>query len=379
MPLTSLAITGFGMTTSLGNGVAACTAQRAGMARAAPLKFAVDDPVAKEAVPVLGHVVGDLTRGFSEVGLGVRLASLALADLLARTPLEPTDFPGTAVLLNLGSGYYLQCVDEARAREAEQANKGTADKSERESLAMSFVATLPLYSGSIVNKVFRVLGLPVPSSPCHQVLFGDQSGVGDLILAADSLLQSKQVSACLVGGVDSLVEPRWLRACDELRLLKTPLRPIGLSPGEAGVFLLLEKSSTKRPPFAFLRACETARETVHRFSNPCPQGHALSGVVHKCIARVAGASDSAIICDLNGDDVRASDYGHALVRLQEKFRPRSTIIPAISFGDTRAASGFIGICLALRAFARGYASGNNFVVSSAGDDGGRTAVVVANN
>jgi 3-oxoacyl-[acyl-carrier-protein] synthase-1 len=367
-----LAITGFGMATSLGDGETACAAARAGMSRAAPLKFAVADPVAKEPAPVLGHTVGSLTGGFAELGLAVRLASLALGDLLVRTPLEAADLASTAVLINLGSGFYFQAVDQARAAQAKAA--GTPPPAKGTTLTDGFAATLPLYSNGLVDKVFRALGLPAPAQ--RQVAFGDQAGIAGVIAAAQALLAGNRVSACLVGGVDSLVEPRWLRACNELHLLKTALRPIGLMPGEAGAFLLLEKVRSRRPPLALIAACESGREAGHRFSDPRPVGRALAEVVRRAVAGNSSAREAAIICDLNGDAARASDFGNALVQLQPDLQPRATVVPAVSFGDTRAASGFLGTGLALRAFARGYAPGKSFVISSAGDDGSRSALLV---
>jgi 3-oxoacyl-[acyl-carrier-protein] synthase-1 len=211
------------------------------------------------------------------------------------------------------------------------------------------------------------------------VFFGDQAGIVPVLAAAHQLLASNSVGACLVGGVDSLVEPRWLGACEELGLLKTPVRPVGLIPGDAAAFLLLEKHSRsggRRPPLGLVTACASGHETSHRFSDNRPVERTLADVIRKCLPPDGSAAEAAIICDLNGDTVRAFDLGNALVQVHGELRSPETVVPAISFGDTRAASGFVGACMALRAFARGYAPSRSFVVSASGDDGTRGAFLI---
>jgi 3-oxoacyl-[acyl-carrier-protein] synthase-1 len=375
----SLAITGFGMTSSLGDAATACAAARAGLSGASPLLFEVEDPASFEMVPVSGHPARDLTRGFAEVGLMVRLMTLALADLLERTELSAEELEKTAVLVNLPSGFYFECADEARVQAAASGSGSTmppeAEKSG--SLAETFDATKPLYANAVIAKSFRALGMKIPPDDRQQVVFGDQSGIGHLIAAAHRLLASNVVSTCLVGGVDSLIEPRWLNCCAELGILKTPMQPVGLMPGEGAAFLLLEKAAPAgygRPHFALIDACELGREPTHRFSDPMPVGRVLADLIDKCA--LSEASDASIISDLNGDPARSTEFGTALAQLQQRFHPPATLVPAISFGDTRAASGFLGVCVALRAFARGYAPSRNFVVACSGDDGGRAAMLV---
>jgi hypothetical protein len=373
-----LAITGIGMASGLGDAVSGCAAARAGMNRRVPLAFGVPDQEDEgDLVPVHGHPAGALTLGFQEVGLAVRLATLALADLFAQVALGPDDLASTAVLINLGSGFYLQEVDRLRAEADKRDGTPAADR--EPPLLEAFEGAKPLYTEELVEKCYRLLGHRPPSPDRRRVFFGDQAGLGQVLAAAHQLLASNTVSACLVGGVDSLVEPRWLSACEELHLLKTPMRPVGLIPGEAAAFLLVEKvrsSGARRAPLALVTACETARESHHRFSDPRPAGHALAEVVRKCLPPDGSARAATLIADLNGDAARAAEFGTALVQLQADLRPTETVVPAVSFGDTRAAAGFVGACVAVRAFARGYAGGRHCLVTCAGDDGGRAAAMV---
>lgn len=362
-----------GLSSGLGGAITACAAARAGVTRPVQLSFAVEDREALEMVPVSGLSVGDLTLGFSEVGLAVRLASLALADLLSRTPLTSEELRQTAVVLNLGSPFYLE-----RAEEWEKRAGASSSPASGPSRKERFESAKPLYR-AVIDKSFDAIGLASPPAAHQYLVFGDQAGVGVALEAAHGLLAEGQVTACLVGGVDSLAEPRWLEACNLLGVLKTAVRPIGMLPGEAGAFVLLEaraKRARSRPPLGHVIACESGRETGDRFADSMPVGRVASETIRRCVESTPLRGAFGLISDINGDPSRAMDFGHALGRLAPRVVPASIVTPALSFGDTRAASGFLGLCMALRAFARNYAPGPTYVISAMSDDGGRAALRV---
>jgi hypothetical protein len=372
-----LAITGFGMASSLGGAATACSAARAGLSRPRPLAYGVGDPESMDLVPVSGHPVAELTLGFAEAGLMVRLATLALADLFERTPLTQDEIRQAAVLINLPSGFYFEQVDEERARADQREGRSpkTPEAGETESLAEAFEVTKPLYA-DLVDKSFRFLGSQAPPRERQQVVFGDPAGIAPLVETAHRLIASRTVSACLIGGVDSLLEPRWLRCCEALGILKTPIHPVGLMPGEGAAFLLVESGavSGKRPALGQVTACASGRESVHRFSDSRSEGRVLADVIRRCVG--PGGCDASLISDVNGDPVRAAELGTALLRLTGEFAPYAMIAPAIAFGDTRAASAFLGVCSALHAVKRGYAPTPRFVVTASGDDPARAALLV---
>jgi 3-oxoacyl-[acyl-carrier-protein] synthase-1 len=369
-----IAVTGLGLISSLGGAISACAATRAGVTRSSRLVFSVEDREALEMVAVSGRPVGDLTVGFSEVGLAVRLVSLALADLLSRTPLDSQELSHTPVLLNLPSGFYLE-----QAEEIERRTSGSVPPEPEPSALERFEATKPLYK-SVIDKSFHALGLTPPSRDMQHVFFGDQAGIAPIIEMAQRLMIDDGVSACLVGGVDSLVDRPWLEACEALGILKTAVRPVGLIPGEAAAFLLVEgprRGPSPRPPLGTLVACEAGRESGNRFSDRPPVGKVLSELIRRCVTSTPSSEPMGLVCDLNGDPARSVELGHVLVRLRPVITPTESVIPAMAFGDTRAASSFVGACVALRAFARGYAPGSAFLVVSMGDEGGRAAIVLS--
>ena len=105
-----IGITAIGMTSSLGfDAPNACAAARAGLSRAADLDhFQIKSGTTGEVVKVHGHQVPITTRGFqSWVRLLVLLKS-ALADLVARRPLN--DIPPDRF------GFYLALPDPGRVQ-----------------------------------------------------------------------------------------------------------------------------------------------------------------------------------------------------------------------------------------------------------------------
>src|SRR5262252_9886938 len=81
--MSALAITALGAVTSVGiDAVTTCASIRAGLSRPEALDGAIVlDLEDYQEVPVTGHQVGTLTRGFSNVGRWLQLAPVALRDL----------------------------------------------------------------------------------------------------------------------------------------------------------------------------------------------------------------------------------------------------------------------------------------------------------
>jgi hypothetical protein len=103
----------------------------------------------------------------------------------------------------------------------------------------------------------------------------------------------------------------------------------------------------------------------------------VAGLPPEVLAR---ARETAwIVTDHNGEAYRALDWGHALVRLgaiAPGFRSAPLLYPALSFGDTGAASGGVACCLVVEALARRWAPADAALVLSAADGPERTAVAL---
>lgn len=66
----------------------------------------------------------------------------------------------------------------------------------------------------------------------------------------------------------------------------------------------------------------------------------------------------------------------ALVHLQPEVSPTSLVIPAESFGETRAAYGYVASCMALHSFGRGQQPSGSLLVWAAADNGGRGSFIL---
>lgn len=373
-PTGALAITGLGMVSSLGYGVmGSCAVARAGMARPEGLDdFRVVDPETKEAFPAAGHAVAHLTRGFSGLGRLVRLGRAALEDLRHHARLEAG--PRTGIVLNLPSGYFLA---EAERRALARAGP---DEFPPPPEPLHADVLREKYSQSLLPRLREV----VPGGWAREELFFEDSpGLVLALRAARRLLQERRVERCIVGCIDSRVDPEVLAALGELGVLKMPGHPVGLMPGEGAAFFLVESSEAARrraaPVQAFVDEMSLATEPFDLLSPQPKVGVALASALEELLGRLeeGGQETGLVIGDLNGMEARANDWGCSLVRLRHRVpQAAADWYPALAFGDVGAATGAFSVCMAARGFARGYAPSPNVLVWLWGERGARGALYV---
>src|SRR5207247_1405535 len=95
------------------------------------------------------------------------------------------------------------------------------------------------------------------------------------------------IDRCLIGGVESRIEPRFLSAAARLRLLRTNRNPVGFLPGEAACFFLLERAEdASRAGLAckaiVLSAVRAVDERTYLGSDP-PDGRGLANVLGRAV------------------------------------------------------------------------------------------------
>jgi uncharacterized protein (TIGR02270 family) len=389
VPPGALAITGLGMVSSLGEGAAACcAAARAGVVRPRPLEGPrLWDPEAGGGEPPAGHAATH-ADGFS--GLG-RIASLACAGLqdLLRQPL-PADGGRLGLFLVLPSPLLFRRAAEERDREtereaaAEEAGPASPGDEPEEPAAPpeepgAGEALVAALRERLVPTLLRHLPLPAP--PARTALFcEDAPGLASALAACQASLQAGQLDRCIVGGVDSLVDPEALAALAQLDLLKTSETPTGLMPGEGAAFLLVERGDAaarrKARVEAWIDAVAARAEPPPAGPDAPPTGRALAGAIADALRGLpdGGRETGLLVGSLNGTASRALEWGSALVRLQKLGLPGAREIhPALHFGELGAASGPAAVCLAARAFARRAPSPNALVWLS-GESGARAAL-----
>ncbi|NTX65820.1 hypothetical protein HUA74_34690 [Myxococcus sp. CA051A] len=346
----SMAVTGLGLVCTLGREVVSgCAALRCGMARPSPLGLQVvssgDIPGVE---PVTGHPLRDFSDGFVGLGLYALLAQGAIRDVLAYSGLAPEDecFWGeTALFL---------CISAARTPEQEK------------DAALLLEELAPL--------VVRRTRLAIHPSAQRVLPYGHVSVLAAMAEASEGFAASRFQRALIVG-VDSLTSDLGvLEALAMRRRLKTPEHPVGLMPGEAASALLLEDAAVARKRGARIEArVESVRVSGtpgrERDWEEAPPMLRLAGVLEGTLAGVTQVGD--VYGDLNGEEARAMEWGNALVRLRARpvLEDARTHWPAVSLGDTGAASGGISVAAATRSFVRKYARGDEILVWSRSDSG----------
>jgi 3-oxoacyl-[acyl-carrier-protein] synthase-1 len=367
-----LAISAVGMVTSLGlDAFTSCAEARAGVVRSAFLRTinaAAEDLFGGE--PVLGHALPcSIGEGFVGVAKATVLGEFALRDLISRRQLSPAELARTGCYFVLSDYLLADAYERSRLEEGEEPDQWTASA---------------LWKRECTGIAGRVLGRfrqAIP--PANQKLvFAGHTGVAIALINAANDIRTGRIDRCLIGAVDSCVEPRALRTAAWMNMLKIAPMPFGYIPGEAGAFLLLERAAEiPAASGAPVRVCgaDVANEGQTRLEEKPPLGVGLSQALANCM-RQAGdeviSGTGSIVSDLNGDPYRANEWGYCLVRLRSSgvLEPMRLMVPASSFGETGCAAGAVGICVAVRSLQRRYGSGRGVLVALSGDDGTKAAV-----
>lgn len=347
----AIVITSLGMQSSLGGAITACAAARASMSMARDLDdYDVVDEDGTEA-PAKGHPV-DSAAGFRGFAKLLSLGWGALEDLLARDDLRGLHPERTGIVL---------CLPDLGARRPANA------------------PPLGWTAEDLCARLTELASLPIPESNWTGVTSG-HAGVLHAVADAVAKLRAGRLERCLVGSVDSLLDPEalgWLLASGRL---KTNDRPNGLSPGEAGVFFVLERFDQARRrdavALATIAGVALGSEPHHALSEGPGSGEGLARVIDELYA-ATGPGSAWLLTDHNGESYRANELGMAMVRLAPKLPAISGArrwFPAASFGETGAASAALAVGLAARAFARGYAEAESAVVLASSDGPARGAL-----
>jgi 3-oxoacyl-[acyl-carrier-protein] synthase-1 len=188
---------------------------------------------------------------------------------------------------------------------------------------------------------------------------------------------------CLVGGVDSYMEPETLEWLDYGEQLHSDENIYGFIPGEAAGFALLASQNVAQKYglkiLGRIQSIATEHESNLIKTDTVCIGEGLTKAfrnVFKSLDYPAQKIDQTI-CDMNGERYRADEYGFTLVRTSEYFVNASDFqTPSDCWGDIGAASGLLFINLAISAWQRGYAKGSNVLIWTSSEGGERSALLL---
>jgi 3-oxoacyl-[acyl-carrier-protein] synthase I len=363
------------MLCALGHDAAiACAAARAGLSRAAPVgTMSFTSDISGEAEPLIGHATPLLTSGFEGQA---RLHRLLDAGLRALHRQWPQGWPGlqaAALYLALpdpqrtASGLDLVADEEARTVEKERA-EAAAEQTEPPQVVVD----------AWRHAVARA-GWPGGLPDLRQVSFAGHAGGAACLARACSDLLSGRVSTAVVGAVDSLLDPATVSWLHNTGRLKLSGMPVGLMPGEAAVFLVLNPGIDEGELEVVAASLAQEPKTLLAGATSVGEGlaQALSQVAER--ARWKSAAPAWLIGDLNGEIYRANEWGHTVARLRSDWpalEQAELWLPALHLGDTGAASALVAVCTALHAFRRGYAPAETAVVMSSSETETRAAIAL---
>jgi len=363
------------MVTALGyDAPTVCAGARAGLSRSSVIEhYRIRSEVEGDPEAVVGHQAGLLTRGFEDEARLVRLAQGGLADLLAQT--AQLDWQTRR------HHFYVSLPDVRRTREGARL---IADDDARRVL-IERQSQLPPDQADTANKtraervLLRAAALaqwPIQPVPRFQTCSGHAGGL-EALQAALADLQAGVTEIAVLLGVDSLLDEGTLDWLQQLGRLKCDGAPAGFQPGEAAVAIALAAQPLPTDQvLGVVKSVALAQEKRTLIGGDTAAGEALTEAIALCWGADRGESPW-LITDQNGEVYRATDWGHAAVRLRARFESFADPVlwyPGISFGDTGAASALTGICMAVHAWGRHYAPASTALIASASDGAGRAAL-----
>ena len=233
----------------------------------------------------------------------------------------------------------------------------------------------------IRSNLARLEGLPVQILEVN--VFNDGHAAGLLALAtATTQIREGAYDVCLVGGVESYLNPETMNWLDANRQLTGPISRSGFVPGEgAGFCLLMSNDFSARRRFhsmAGVHSVEVGRETKLIKTSDLCLGEALTTTV---LSAVVGSGPTetikTVICDINSERYRTEEWAFVCLRLPQCFEdPTAYLSPADCWGDLGAASGPLFAMLSCQAIARGYAAGKRTLIWASSEGGLRAAATL---
>jgi 3-oxoacyl-[acyl-carrier-protein] synthase I len=198
----------------------------------------------------------------------------------------------------------------------------------------------------------------------------------------NKLVLQRASEFCVIGGVDSYLDPDTLDWIEDNEQLHKPSNAWGFIPGEAAAFCLLCSRNTANkynlPIRAHLVAISTALEKNKIKTETVCIGEGLTQAVRNTLQTLPKEFRADFtICDQNGEAYRADELGFMLARMSECFvDPSDFLAPADCWGDVGAASGLLYINLIACAAEKGYSKGPHTLVWTSSEGGERAAAML---
>lgn len=242
--------------------------------------------------------------------------------------------------------------------------------------------------GTLVSRVEAKVGMTFLHT--QQSPDGGAAAIATGLDLAHQLLHSRQADLVLLAAADCYVLEHEFTRLDGAGRLRTARTAQGLTPGEGAACLLLAPGGPAAPAAA---AENTSREPgavllgwghAHEARSATSDGHSRGTACVEAMRLAARRADTKepefgwTVSNDNGE--RYASWESTLARARY-FRTRrahlQTVLPAMSVGETGAASGPLALLACAHRFAHGGRGTHRAMVELASEAGGRAACVVA--
>lgn len=209
------------------------------------------------------------------------------------------------------------------------------------------------------------------------VIASGRTSLAMALECARTLLYERHHRHVLVAAADSLLNAETLRSYDQRGRLLTAVNSNGFMPGEGAGAVLVGKPDAASK--AVIRGIGFAAESATIESDKPLRADGLTTAIQAALrdANCALHDLDLRVADLSGEQYYFKEAAIAIGRL---LRHRKAVFelwhPAECVGETGAAAGFVGLCVATTAITRRYAPGAGVLLHQSDDDSRRAALVL---
>lgn len=212
------------------------------------------------------------------------------------------------------------------------------------------------------------------------VLEGNAAAIAALSQATDAIAKGV-TECCIVGGVDSLIDPDVLEPLDADKRIKSVSNRWGFPPGEGAAMFAVCTATFARghrlPIKAYIASVVNTREPNRMHTETICTGEGL-GLALTQAARQAGTTITKQFCDIDGERYREHELSFAILRVPSVAFENAVdyVAPADCWGNTGAATGAMLTMLPVLQHERGASPGAWPMVWCGSENGRRGALVL---
>jgi len=219
---------------------------------------------------------------------------------------------------------------------------------------------------------------------CQAHIVPVPEGNASVIVALERALAAiadRTLECCIVGGVDSWIDPDVLEALDADRRTISVTNRWGVPPGEGAAMLAVCSAAFARQsglrPRAWVASAVTTVESNRARTDTVCIGEGLGAALTAAAGR-AGAAITKQYCDLDGDRYREHEMSFAIMRAPAAAFVNAVdyVAPADCWGSVGAATGAMLAILPVLHHERGASPGAWPMIWCGSDNGRRGALVL---